>query len=208
MEKKFKKIWCCDRKRWYPATICDVKEEILENGYKKIIYRIVFRIYPKYFKNINDKNDIFENYLCFWENREIELDQNNLEYYGDSPYYDEDIVFYSKRIQKFQSYTNIQKEYLNQDYNLVQNKEMNKINLELENDYNDYLDDGIFIYEKNGKKKYVIGKKRDFSYYYSLFLKKLGNDNIFDHFVKMIDKVSNSEEILNLKILLFIILII
>ena len=107
--KKYDIIDCFDRSRWYPATICDVKEEILENGYKKIIYKIGFRLYPKYFKNKNNK---LENYLCFWYNEDINLNENVLEFYGDGPNYDENIVFYSKRIQKFQSYTNIQKDYL------------------------------------------------------------------------------------------------
>ena len=103
--KKYDIIDCFDRSRWYPATICDVKEEILDNGYKKIIYKIGFRLYPKYFKNKNNK---LENYLCFWynEDEDINLNENELEYYGDGPNYDDCFLFKKNtKISKLYKYT-------------------------------------------------------------------------------------------------------
>ena len=203
--KKYDLIDCFDRNRWYPATICDVKEEILKNGYKKIVYKIGFRIYPKFFKNKNDENDKYENYKCFWQNKELELDEKTKEeYYGDKDNYDENISFYSKRIQKFQSYTNVQKDFLNQptyysaygSYNRANGNKMEKMNFDLENDGEiDSINDDIFFYEKDGKKNYIIGKTSKFSYYYALFLKKLADDNVFEEFIKIINNKPNSEEI-------------
>ena len=42
---------------------------------------------------------------------------------------------------------------------------------------------------------YIIGKKRDFSYYYALFLKKLEKDNAFEDFIKIINNKPNNEVI-------------
>ena len=202
--KKYDLIDCFDRNRWYPSTVYDVKELVLENGYKRITYKIGFKIYPKFFKNKNDENDKYENYKCFWENKELELDEKiNEEFYGDKSY-DEDIEFYSKRIQKFGSYTSVQKEFLNQPtqysvYGTVNRPTGNKMqimNYDLENDGEDYeINEDMFIYEKDGKKNYIIGKSAKFSFYFALFLKKLADENVFVDFIKIINNKPNSEEI-------------
>ena len=199
--KKYDLIDCYDRKTWYPATICNVEEETLSNGYKTIIYKIGFRLYPKYFKNKNDENDKYENYKCFWKFHKLELDENNEEYYGDKKDYDEPICFYSKRIQKFQSYTNIQKDFLSLTSQSVSRNKSNdnkiqKMNYELENDgKTNEINDDLLFYEKNGKKNYIIGKNESFSYYYALFLKKLADENVFEEFIKIINNNPNSEEL-------------
>ena len=203
--KKYDVIDCYDRNRWFPSTICEVNETILENGYKMISYKVGFRLYPKYFKNKNDENDKYENYKCFWERHELELEEGvNEEYYGDKVNYDENIDFYSKRIQKFQSYTNIQKEYLNQptqysaygSYNKPTGNKMQMMNYELENDGEENeINEDMFIYEINGKKNYIIGKIGKFSYYYARFLRKLADENAFEDFIKIILNKPNSEEI-------------
>ena len=203
--KKYDVIDCYDRNKWYPSTICDVNEIILENGYKMISYKVGFRLYPKYFKNKNDENDKYENYKCFWERNELELEEGiNEEYYGDKVNFDENIDFYSKRIQKFQSYTNTQKEYLNQptqysaygSYNKPTGNKMQMMNYELENDGEENeINEDMFFYEVNGKKNYIIGKIGKFSYYYAQFLKKLADENVFEEFIKIILNKPNSEEI-------------
>ena len=203
--KKYDLIDCYDRNKWYPSTVCEVNETILENGYKMISYKVGFRVYPKYFKNKNDENDKYENYKCFWEGHQLELEEGkNEEYYGDKVNYDETIDFYSKRIQKFQSYTNTQKEYLNQptqysaygSYNKSTGNKMQLMNYNLENDGEENeINEDIFIYEINGKKNYIFGKSGKFSFYYAQFLKKLADENVFEEFIKIILNKPNSEEI-------------
>ena len=204
--KKYDVIDCYDRNKWFPSTICEVNEETLNNGKKKLTYKIGFRLYPKYFKNKNDEKDNYENYKCFWENRQLDKDStNDEEFYGDSLNVDENISFYSKRIQIFQSYTNTQKEYLNQQfqysaygsYNKPTGNKIQIMNYELENDGEiNEINEDIFIYEKNGKKNYVFAKLTKYSYYYALFWKKLAeDDNVFEEFINIIKNKPNSEEI-------------
>ena len=200
--KKYDVIDCFDRNTWFPSTICSVDEHILENGYKDIIYRVGFRLYPKFF-NKNDEN--YEKYKCFWNEKELELEkETNEEFIGDSNV-DEDIEFYSKRIQKFKKYSTIQKEFLGPSrymsyggYNPNRNK-IQKINYELENgDDVGGISDDLFIYEKDGKKNYIIGKNYKFSYYFALFLKKLADENCFEDFIRIITNKPNSQEIVTI----------
>ena len=54
--KKYDVIDCFDRNRWYPATIVEVNE-IEINGYRKIIYKVAFRLYIEHFKNLEDEEN-------------------------------------------------------------------------------------------------------------------------------------------------------
>ena len=203
--KKNDIIDCYDRNKWFPATICNVNEQILENGYKNITYKIGFRLYPKYFENKEDNNDKYENYKCFWNGHNLEEDSHKEIYFGDKEYIDENLEFYSKRIQKFQSYTNVQKEYLSEvssnysygNYNTNNESKIQKMNYELEKETGEINDD-MFFYEMNGKKNYIIGKTNKFSYYYALLLKKIADDNGFEEFIRILKDNPNSEEIYNI----------
>ena len=206
--KKYDLVDCYDRNTWFPSTICSVDERILENGYKKITYRVGFRLYPKYFKNKNDENDKYENYKCFWKTNELELEEETKEeFYGDKSNCDENIEFYSKIIQKFQTYSNVQKEFLDQPtqyYAYANNNTSNlnkieKMNYELQNeDDNNGIIDEIYLYEKDGKKNYILGKGSNFSYYFALFLKRLADENVLEEFINIINNKPNSEEILTI----------
>ena len=206
--KKYDLVDCYDRNTWYPSTICNVDEQILESGYKKITYRVGFRLYPKYFKNENDENDQYENYKCFWKTNKLELEEETKEeFYGDTSNCDENIEFYSKIIQKFQTYSKVQKEFLDQptqyyaygNNNTSNLNKIEKMNYELQNeDDNNGIIDGIYLYEKNGKKNYILGKGSNFSYYFALFLKRLADDNVFEEFINIINNKPNSEEILTI----------
>ena len=51
------------------------------------------------------------------------------------------------------------------------------------------------LFEVNGKKNYIIGKKSKFCFYYAVFWKKLADDNIFEDFIEIINNKPNAEEI-------------
>jgi len=113
-------------------------------------------------------------------------------------------LFFSKRIQKFKSYTNTQSMYINtpiQYYAYGAKKSdmknpMQKMNYELQYDEFDMsFNDDAIKYEINGKKNYIIGKSNKFSYYYALFFKKLADDNAFEDFIEIIKNNPNVEEI-------------
>ena len=197
--KEYDIIDCYDRSKWYPSTVT----KILEGGLR---YHIGFRLYPKHFKNENDEKDTIDNYKCFWSSQNYVYNNDKKEeYLGDAENYDEDIDFFSKRIQKFQSYTNTQKNFLDTPVQYYARghavksdikNEIQKMNYELENDEVDlkFNDDSI-TYELNGKKNYIIGKTNKFNYYYALFWKKLADNNAFEDFIEIINNKPNAEEI-------------
>ena len=165
--KQYDVIDCFDRNTWFPSTICEIDETVLKNGFKDISYKIGFRLYPKFLKQKNDEN--YENYKCFWNEKQLELErQTNEEFYGDANC-DEDINFYSKRIQKFKTYSTIQKDflgpsrYMSYSSNITNRNKIQKINYELENDDEiGGISDDLFFYEKDGKKNYIVGKSFKF----------------------------------------------
>lgn len=156
--KKYDVIDGYDRSRWYPSSIVAVNE-------KNKTYRVGFRLYPEYFKNLEDENDKYENYMKFWEGHQLQLDKKKEKYFGDKEDYDEELSFFSKRIQKFKSYTNTQSMYINtpiQYYAYGAKKSdmknpMQKMNYELQYDEFDMsFNDDAIKYEINGKKNYMF----------------------------------------------------
>ena len=206
--KKYDIIDCYDRNKWYPSTVMDVAE-VENNGYKKIQYRIAFRLYPEHFKNLDDENDTYDKHINIWkyDNTDIEIntDDNNEKYIGDGNNCDEDIFFYSKRIQKFNTYSACQQKYLKDNnssgyFNLNHEEEKNPMKImndKLANDTNIDIDE-FFNYEKEGKKNYIIGKTQDFYYYFACLLKMLEKENTFSKFIEILQNQPNSEEIYNI----------
>ena len=98
-------IDCYDRGRWFPSTILE-KKTIIINELPRIDYRIGFRIYPHLFAD-------WKEYRYVWPEKSINLqsDSKNQEYYGDSENLDENILFSSKRIQKFNTHLSIINSY-------------------------------------------------------------------------------------------------
>ena len=207
--KKYDVIDCFDRCKWFPATILEVNKENL-NGIEKVFYRIGFRLYPEHFKNLEDENDTYEKHLDFWKNgyfpESEELDSNKEKFFGDKENFDETIIHYSKRIQKFNTFTKCQQKYLNFSYNGTnsyynnnseKNNPMKLMNEKLENDTDISMED-FYSYEVNGKKNCIIVKSEDFEAYFALFLKKLEKEGSFTKFIEILKDKPNSEEIYNI----------
>jgi len=209
--KQYDVIDCFDRNKWYPATILDVIEEEENNGYKKIKYKIGFRLYPDHFKNLEDENDTYDKHTDIWKNEynsddaQIKTDNNGEKYVGDMDNCNEDIIFHSKRIQKFNTYSAVQQKNIKYNYSPTygysndeeENKQMKIMNDKLINDSNINIDE-FYYYELNGKKNYIIGKNKDFYYYYARLLKMMENENAFSEFIEILKNEPNTEEIYNI----------
>ena len=195
--KKYDVVDCFDRGKWYPTTV----ERVNSDG----TYRIAFRLYPKHFKNPEDENDTYDKHLDIWKQSRSELEENTNEedekYYGDGDNCSEEICFYSKRIQKFNTYSACQQRNINYTYSNYNNSEeandMKLMNDQLYYDSSISIDD-FYYYELNGKKNYILGKDQDFSYYFALLLKKMEEDNDFVKFIEILKDQPNTEEIYNI----------
>ena len=225
--KKNDVIDCYDRSTWYPATIVNVNEHENENGLIYKEYKVGFRLYPDHFLDNSEYDyNTFLQYYIFWDNNNNLEDNEGNTYIGDGIGLDEDLPFYSKRIQKFQKYSSMQREIKTKEYNkLFNNIDMNltlqdyiysnvnnannnksegteklKLLTEiLENDKNTESTEESYFYEKDGIKNYIIGKDiKDFSYYYAILLKKMADDGDFEEMINILKDKPTVEEIYNI----------
>ena len=212
---------CYERNKWFPGTICKVIEYKNENGLIYKDYRVGFRLYPDYFvENSEYDYNTFLQYTIFWDNPDNLLDEKGNSYFGDSENCDEIIAFYSKKIQKFQKFTSIQKESLNNQYNNLLSSYNNNLNSDninvinsfhdrsdgdervkimtefLENDKNEKKIEDMYFYEKEGQKNYIIGKEDDnFCYYFAQLLKKLADDGEFENMINILKDKPTIDEL-------------
>ena len=205
--KKYDVIDCFDRNKWYPATILSVKEKEI-NGYKRIKYKITFRLYTEHFSNPYDESDSYENHIDIWKtyNRvDINTDEEGEKYVGDGSNCDEDIVFYSKRIQKFGTYSTLQQRYpeFSYSFNTNEDNELKRVNDSLANDTETDVEDN-YLYEKDGKKNYILGKyENQFYYPYAQFLKIIEKNKGYDKLIEILKDNPNTEEIYHTFFLLY-----
>ena len=194
--KKYSLVDIYNGEHWLPCTICDIEEELEKDEIKRVKYRIGFRLYKNHFKNEEDSSDKIENYFSFYNNGNTYLDENKQEYIGLSRDNDIKLFHFSKRIQKFYSYSEIEiqsKEGGDLDIVKSVNNELAKEDIpEIEN-----IDD-FFYYEKDNKKNIIIGKLGNFSFYYAYLLKKIEYLGDFDNFIDIIKDKPNKEEILTI----------
>ena len=219
--KKFDVVDCYDRQKWFPATVCEVVDYDNNYGtYKE--YKIGFRLYPEKFLENKDYNyDTFLANTVFWDNNNNPNDKEGNSYYGDGENCDEKISFYSKRIQKFQNYSLIQKEALNnlsnqynQFYNST-NGQSNIINMQTQDNSAEekiknltemlcYEKDGSdedekYFYEKDGKKNYILGKNNDeYNYYFARLLKMMEEAGYYEEMITFLKDKPNIIELYNI----------
>ena len=118
--KKWDIIDCYDRSKWYPSTVMSISEEEDNDGIKYIAYNVGFRIYPEHFNNSDDPNDTAKNHINIWNSQEgdLETDSKGEKFYGDKEGFDEKIPMFSKRIQKFNTFSKYQLKNLNYSFNV------------------------------------------------------------------------------------------
>ena len=159
-------IDCFDRSKWYPSTITSIHDETDLNGIKYFVYHVGFRLYPEHFNNQEEPDDVAKNHLSFWRPGPNEdTDSRGEKYYGDREAFDEDIPMFSKRIQKFNTFSKMQSKYENYTFTNGSNFPMssesersNPLKLMNENLYSDteLNMDQFFKYEKDGKKNEIF----------------------------------------------------
>ena len=218
-------IDCYNRGRWYPATIIKVNEYKNNNGLIYKEYKVGFRLYPDNFMN-NDKYEYSTYIQCtiFWDNND-NVDKDGRTFYGDSESDDEDIAFNSKRIQKFQSFSSIQREVLNNQMNRLMNSYNNSpkfgtrnvisfptnINSDCEDRIrmmtellkNDEAEkiiiEDLYFYEKDNQINYIIGKDpENFSYYYAKLLKLIADKGYFEEMINILKDKPSVDEVSNI----------
>ena len=176
--KKYDLVDAYDSDMWWPYTIADV----VEDGIKRVKYKMGFRLYLDHFINPQDPYDTLYEHASFWQDNNAKADEDNQEYIGDDKEKDEEIYHFSKRIQKFNGYSEIQRQ--NRDgwnYTIIA-----IINDDIANDNipEDSSDNGLYLYENNKKRNIIGGKAKDFSYYFAFLLKKMENEGDFEKFIK------------------------
>ena len=180
------------------------------DGIKNIKYLIGWRIYPEYFKNLEDPDDNPENHLSLWSNdKNIHNDSMNEKFYGDKVSHDETICFYSKRIQKFNTFSKLQQKNL--DYFIINNSAEDEGDsaIELKSMTNnlvydtEIIVDKLYKYEKNGEKNIIIGKNKKFSYLFAILLKKIEAENGFEKMIEILQDKPKFEEIYTILFILY-----
>ena len=173
-----------NRKKWFPSTIYKVNEYKTKNGLIYKEYRVGFRLYLDHLVEYKeyDYNNLLQN-AVIWDNPDNLVDEKGNSYFGHAENLDENIAFYSKKIQKYQKFTSIEREILSDQYNNIYSSynsintdNLNNINTMnimslneksgderikimmdyIENDRTDKNDDDFFYYEKDGKKNIII----------------------------------------------------
>jgi len=192
--KKYDLIDVYDRDKWWPATIIEVVEEITINEIKRVKYKIGIRLYTKHFINQKDSNDSFTNYSSFWENNDIKFDENNEEFIGDSKDFDIELYHFSSRIQKFFTYSEIQKISMDEKDEFIIENVKEELIKNIEKQKDDIPNDDYYLIEKS-QNNLIKGKSNYFSYYYALLLKKIEEGEGFARCLEFLKGKPSNEEL-------------
>jgi len=196
--KKYDLIDIFDRDKWWPATIIKVVEEININEIKRVKYKIGIRLYIKHFNNSKNPSDSFSNYISFWESNDKKFDENNEEFIGDNNDFDIELYHFSSRIQKFYTYSEIQKISEDEKDELTITNLVEELIKNIEKKDDDSLYDDYDLYEKYFEKNQIKGKSENFSYYYALFLRKIAEGKGFVKYIEILKGKPNNEELLTI----------
>ena len=123
---------------------------------------------------------------------------------------------FSKRIQKFNTFSKLQLKHLGYSFNAPpnnypfnnendkneQSNPLKKMNEDLYYD-TDILVDKLYNYEKDGKKNIIIGKPDNFSYFFALYLKKIEKKHGFEKLIEILQNNPDLEEIYTIFFILY-----
>ena len=204
--KKYDLVDVYDRNQWWPATIYKIAGEFDIKTIKKVKYIIGFRLYSKHFYNPQNPNDEFINYGFFYGERSGATEEEA--FLGDGISLDETLYHFSNRIQKFNTYSKMQRESMESEGENKQQKkkELQEANEKLieEIDETNIFDINNYIsYQKDSKKNIIIGNYGKFSYYYALLLKKIEQGDGFSKFIDILKGKISGEELYTIFTILY-----
>ena len=169
---KNEKVDIYNGEKWFPGTIIDISSKIESNGLISVKYQVGYRLYKK---DINDEIQL-KRYMLYFDDNTTRNDENG-EYIGFSKEKDEYIYHYSQRIQKFDTYSNIQFE--------------SKVNPCA--DFNESLREKIKV-KNDCPKKVIFGKEGEFSYNYALLLIRIEKIGDFEKFIQILNDHCSYDE--------------
>ena len=218
--KEYDVVDCYHNGRYRPAMVLSVEdvrdddnEQLLSSTtttttyYSKRCYKIGCRI-------LIDKCSNYKSYAKYYDNGDnIRTDYLQNKYIGESFQFDSDYDFYDLRIQKpntklKDTKTSQQQQHSSSSSSLhymnanpyfnrggyTNNTLFPSINTEDEDNIIQSINDNYYIYiNEDGSKNYIIGKQRDFSYYYTSLLQLFAKHNGYEDIISILtsDKISN-----------------
>ena len=210
--KEYDVVDCYHNGRYRPAMVLSVEDVGNDNKqssstttttYSKRCYKIGCRI-------LIDKCSNYKSYAKYYDNGDnIRTDYMQNKYIGESFQFDSDYEFYDLRIQQpntklkdtktFQQQQSSSSRYMNANpyFNrggYTNNTLFPSINTEDEDNIIQTINDNYYIYiNEDGSKNYIIGKQRDFSYYYTSLLQLFAKHNGYEDIISILtnDKISN-----------------
>lgn len=188
-------IDCFDRGQWFPSTVTAVNHN---GGEERILtYRIGFRLYV-------DSYPEWKKYCSYWSAGDfIRTDSLGRKFIGDVEHMDEDIPFYSKRIQKLGTKTSTNYQQKQQSPNRTYfngNRFYSNRNDFLEEEHLQLPMDKYIPYKDltTNKKNYIIGNLENFSYYYALLLEQFAKEGGYEEIIKTLQNKPTSDEMFNI----------
>ena len=129
-----------------------------------------------------------EKYKQFWPTKDIEEEEDGRKFIGDGKNYEEDILATCRRLNMRDTKLTINEVNMNEDMEMF------------------YIDDQVEDVYLNGKKTIIVGRYKNYEYYYNLMLIIFGNLNCFDIMLNYINnlKNENDKKVDNSEIVLFI----
>ena len=211
--KKYDIVDCFLNGKYRPATILSVQNLEEEEGVK-----YVNRKYVIGYRILIDKCNNYKSYAKYYDDGDNEkIDKSRLKYIGDSYEFDEVIDFFDLRLQKPHTKIKEIKRTNSQSSNSYRHMNYNQYfpysnrsygNLLFSGDNTEDEEDDIlqkisdYFYNylnADNSKNYIIGKKREFSYYYASLLQSFANKNGYEDLLKILsDEKINGEDIYTL----------
>ena len=209
--KEYDVVDCYHNGRYRPAMVLSVEDVGNDNEqpssltYSKRCYKIGCRI-------LIDKCSNYKSYAKYYDNGDnIRTDYMQNKYIGESFQFDSDYDFYDLRIQKPNTKLKDTKTFQQQQHSSSSSRYMNanpyfnrggytnntlfpSINTENEDNIIQTINDNYYTYiNEDGSKNYIIGKQRDFSYYYTSLLQLFAKHNGYEDIISILtsDKISN-----------------
>ena len=212
--KQYDIVDCYVNGKYKPAMILDIED--VSTGSDNTVYKR----YTVGFRIVIDKCEHYKAYSKYYDDGNTEKYDGQLrKYIGDNCELDEAIDFYDLRLQKpntkikepkrvqLASYSNSSRQmnqclpYYNKQNRLFSNNSLfsdnNDNEDEEENDILQKVNDAYFPYadpNSDDKKNYIVGKRKEFSYYYASFLQLFASNGGYESLMSILSSEAITSE--------------